>query len=82
MAKFEITETAVCFVTWTRTIEAESEDAALESFRQTSNGSDPVVGDSLGAYEPVYTVHEVSHGALHHEGPGIEQDDPGDSVVL
>ena len=60
MAKFIITETIPCFVTWTREIEADNQDEAMQKHHDhVGEAATEEIGDSLDGYVGTFTIHEV-----------------------
>lgn len=58
MAKFVLSETYPCFVTWTKVIEADNLDDARNIFDEGGGVSkEPIMGDILDGYPIEFEAH-------------------------
>jgi hypothetical protein len=58
MAKFKVTDTQACWVTWTYEVEAKDKDAAMDKWIEGDSIpiGEPEIGDSIDQYDPILEV--------------------------
>jgi hypothetical protein len=67
MATYKLSETVACYVTWTRTVEAESEAEARGAFFDGAGEADeegPFIGDSISGFIETVEVALVEPRAI------------------
>jgi hypothetical protein len=62
MALYEVKETTPCYVTWTRVIEANSKEEAIQLLTDGDHGIEATeeIGDCLTAFDTQYSAKQVA----------------------